>query len=98
MRDASTEIRPAYSEPELRPMWDDEKDEDVNVLDCGWTIGGNCNISVGHTFTAVDTEGIPTGPVGITVALDGSITQRLVTGEQLVAFGQMLINLGERSQ
>lgn len=88
------DLKPVSGDPELRPTWDDVAEEDRNVHDCGWHLAWDCNLSVGHTLTDDDTEGIPTGPVAITVAMKGERTQRAVTGEQLITYGLMLVNLG----
>lgn len=94
MPDTDTDLKPVYGEPELQPGWDDDG-EPLNETDCGWDLTWGCNLSFGHADPSA--EG---GPLDVTVNTSDrhqGITVRSVTAEQLVAFGQMLVNLGATS-
>jgi hypothetical protein len=93
MPDTTTDLKPVYGEPELRPGWDDDG-EPLNETDCGWDLAWGCNLSFGHAD-----PGVAGGPLEVTVSTSDlhqaqGITVRAVTPGQLIAFGQMLIDLG----
>lgn len=91
MSDPTASLKPVYGQPELRPGWDDDGDP-VNEHDCGWDLAYGCNLSFGHPDLGV--EG---GQLYICVAMAGQMTQRAVTGEQVAAFGLMLLGLAGKT-